>query len=703
MSSAKRSTKRIQINFRIRINIPPRYYVYIVGNGTELGEWQSNFAKVMSQREASHIWQLTLLLKSPAVYRYRYFVGRPLRNINQTPIACVDEVNMDFVDSYWNSVCYWETTLPSRMLHTRNLPDVYDLPLVDLEKRLNPFQDWSVGWVQDASEIRLRIRCLDSIQMALQTKEEERLRVKCSPIDFQEMILPTVSPTKLGCKPEESDLYQRVISATKLSISVLANSPCGPGGFTLPDCANKTPIFATDAMVTKLSINPAPQPEPETARCQLQVDGYFSFNIFTMFPGALGFRMEFYVSEPVEDKMVGYSYILPVSTPKAVKQFPVFSPTTQQIGHVIVDWMLISPTPDLDHNMEVSYQNYWKTERRKSGQDTTEYGFGRSFLHKKIIRVKENTLASLYTAGEEKANFLHLAIQLTKDKVPVLFHAFKVMLAYHRRSHETEFYMAPVKDLEHTFLRALKISYHPKTRKFMEQGTDRDPLDLEPFPTLENCLEKIGQDIGFLIEVKHPQVTTSNQIELDDYFDHNTALDVILNTVFNLAAKRRIIFTSTDPDTCVMLQRKQNRYPVLFRLKLNKSGHPYYQDLRAGCVDTALQFAVAERFLGVYLSTYQVLKDLQVIDQAQKMGLVVFVYADGNFNIDLTNPLARHKVDGLCTKMLGFTEVKDKHEPVFHLSESRSNSEKVTKVILEGGFQPSAMKTADRLCYMMKP
>lgn len=40
--------------------------------------------------------------------------------------------------------------------------------------------------------------------------------------------------------------------------------------------------------------------------------------------------------------------------------------------------------------------------------------------------------------------------------------------------------------------------------------------------------------------------------ECENYFEHNTYIDVILSDVLTYAGDRRIVFSSFDPDVCAM-------------------------------------------------------------------------------------------------------------------------------------------------------
>lgn len=86
------------------------------------------------------------------------------------------------------------------------------------------------------------------------------------------------------------------------------------------------------------------------------------------------------------------------------------------------------------------------------------------------------------------------------------------------------------------------------------------------FLALAEALEVIDPNIGFNIEVKCAQQLEDGTLE-DNHssiIDKNLYVDCILNVVLAKAGKRKIVFSSFDTDTCLMLRNKQNLYPTMF-------------------------------------------------------------------------------------------------------------------------------------------
>ena len=99
----------------------------------------------------------------------------------------------------------------------------------------------------------------------------------------------------------------------------------------------------------------------------------------------------------------------------------------------------------------------------------------------------------------------------------------------------------------------------------------------DSYPTLEECFRDIPIHTGFNIEMKYPLQENIDKQALHHIPERNDYVDSILNVVFSCAGERKIIFSSFDPDVCILLSLKQPRYPIFF---LTHSGTSLYSDPR---------------------------------------------------------------------------------------------------------------------------
>lgn len=164
------------------------------------------------------------------------------------------------------------------------------------------------------------------------------------------------------------------------------------------------------------------------------------------------------------------------------------------------------------------------------------------------------------------------------------------------------------------------------------------------FTTLEETLDKVPIDTGFIVEIKYPS---------DSFRRENTALaphtgwhkrDTVINMILQqLFARthenRRIVIISFDPDVCAMVAFKQCRFPVMLLCHAETSNwnvpDPDYEntDTRITSIASAMQFAHAAKLNGVILCAEAVIKRAaEVTALARQFDLVLATYGEQNMN-----------------------------------------------------------------------
>ncbi|XP_023931812.1 glycerophosphocholine phosphodiesterase GPCPD1-like [Lingula anatina] len=114
----------------------------------------------------------------------------------------------------------------------------------------------------------------------------------------------------------------------------------------------------------------------------------------------------------------------------------------------------------------------------------------------------------------------------------------------------------PVRELTLQQLQSLKLS-HPAEVKEVHSDHDMetvDPLEHQPFPTLQQLFETLDEHIGFNIEVKYAMQLRTGTYEEDQvhYTERNHYIDHILQCILDNAGSRRIILSCFDPNVCTM-------------------------------------------------------------------------------------------------------------------------------------------------------
>lgn len=125
----------------------------------------------------------------------------------------------------------------------------------------------------------------------------------------------------------------------------------------------------------------------------------------------------------------------------------------------------------------------------------------------------------------------------------------------------------------------------------------------------------------------------SEEHEMDQYaVELNSFVDTVLETVYDLAGNRNIIFSSFNPDICLMLSFKQPSIPVLF---LTDAGTYPVGDIRAASLQEAIRFASRWNLLGVVSAAEPLVACPRLVRVVKASGLVCVSY--GTLNNDPKN------------------------------------------------------------------
>ncbi|MCP9256999.1 Glycerophosphocholine phosphodiesterase GPCPD1 [Dirofilaria immitis] len=318
--------------------------------------------------------------------------------------------------------------------------------------------------------------------------------------------------------------------------------------------------------------------------------------------------------------------------------------------------------------MNISYAKHWK---KRQPLEVGHRGMGNSYT--KMNAGRENTIHSLNTAAKRGADYVEFDVQLSKDKIAVIFHDFHVLVTVAKRrtprleaqpaEAANDYHEIAVKDLKLKQLQLLRLEHYKANQVQTKQNYTRLSAEADeqderlPFPTLVDALRLVDSSVGFNIEIKYPMMQKNGLHECENYFERNNYIDIILNDVLNNAGDRRLVFSSFDPDCCALLAAKQHIYPVLFLCVGVTTRYEPFVDLRSSTSNAALNFAACIDILGVNFHTEDLLRDPSPIQRARKFGLISFVWGDdldNKENIDYFKKVLR--VDGLIYDRIGEIE-----------------------------------------------
>ena len=343
------------------------------------------------------------------------------------------------------------------------------------------------------------------------------------------------------------------------------------------------------------------------------------------------------------------------------------------IGSVTFNFLII--TPFKHPKMNIAEDNtYWKT--MTSPMVIGHRGLGKNQTARKSLQLGENTIQSFISAASLGAQYVEFDVQLTKDHVPVIYHDFLVSetgidapvhtltleqflhindgrTPRQSRPSSPSYSVNPavtgIKTFEQRKQRSMSVgtkTNHPTaddmsermkhTRDFKGKGfkaNSRGNFIQAPFTTLEEMFKKLPEHIGFNIEMKYPMLHESEEQEMDTYaVELNSFVDTVLTKVYDLCEKRNVIFSSFNPDICLLLSFKQPSIPVLF---LTDAGTSPVGDIRASSLQEAIRFASRWNLLGVVSAATPLCLSPRLVKVVKESGLVCVSY--GTLNNDPAN------------------------------------------------------------------
>lgn len=340
------------------------------------------------------------------------------------------------------------------------------------------------------------------------------------------------------------------------------------------------------------------------------------------------------------------------------------------IGSVNFNFLIITPFthPNLTIAEDVTY---WKS--MSSTMVIGHRGLGKNTASRNSLQLGENTIQSFIAAANLGAQYIEFDVQLTKDHVPVIYHDFLVSetgidapvhtltleqflhVNGDRRNPRPSRPSSPIS----VAARAINAS-DPRKHRSMSLGdlTKGETLDMSermkntrdfkkkgfkansrgnfiqaPFTTLEEMFVKLPEHIGFNIEMKYPMLHESEEQEMDAYaVELNSFVDEVLTKVYDLGKKRNVIFSSFNPDICLLLSFKQPSIPILF---LTDAGTSPVGDIRASSLQEAIRFASRWNLLGVVSAAEPLVIAPRLVKVVKESGLVCVSY--GTLNNDPQN------------------------------------------------------------------
>ncbi|EAW13029.1 glycerophosphocholine phosphodiesterase [Aspergillus clavatus NRRL 1] len=352
--------------------------------------------------------------------------------------------------------------------------------------------------------------------------------------------------------------------------------------------------------------------------------------------------------------------------------------TLEVIGSVTFNFLIV--TPFKHPNMSITgNQTYYKS--MSSTMVIGHRGLGKNFAGRRSLQLGENTVQSFIAAANLGASYVEFDVQLTKDHVPVIYHDFLVsetgidapvhtltleqflQLGDSRKSRQS---IPPSHNNEKT-AGNVASNLALRQRSMSVGGSEFDPSELNerikhtrdfkkkgfkgntrgnhiqaPFATLEELFKKLPRSVGFNMELKYPMLFESEEEEMDTFaVELNSFVDTVLRMAYEHGQGRNMIFSSFNPDICLLLAFKQPSIPVLF---LSDSGASPVSDIRASSLQEAIRFASRWSLLGVVSQAEPLVLCPRLVRVVKESGLVCVSY--GTLNNEPVN-VKRQVAEGI--------------------------------------------------------
>ncbi|KAI9728581.1 MAG: Glycerophosphocholine phosphodiesterase [Cirrosporium novae-zelandiae] len=347
--------------------------------------------------------------------------------------------------------------------------------------------------------------------------------------------------------------------------------------------------------------------------------------------------------------------------------------TLEVIGSVTFNFLII--TPFSHPNMTITENHtYWKsvTSTRLIGHR----GLGKNTVDKKSLQLGENTIQSFIAAA-------NLGAQYVEDHVPVIYHDFLVSetgidAPVHTLTAEQFMHVGEgrtlrpprpispfrskgpkireIQNSESQRQRSMSVGNSERdvdemsermkhTRDFKKKGfkgNSRGNFIQSSFTTLEEMFRKVKPDVGFDIELKYPMLHETEEEDMDTYaVELNSFVDTILAKVYDFGYGRPMIFSSFNPDICLLLSFKQPSIPVLL---LTDSGACPVSDIRASSLQEAIRFTSRWNLFGIVSEALPLCLAPRLVRVVKESGLVLMSYGVSNNDPRNANVSASHDV-----------------------------------------------------------
>ncbi|RAH61805.1 ankyrin repeat protein nuc-2 [Aspergillus piperis CBS 112811] len=288
---------------------------------------------------------------------------------------------------------------------------------------------------------------------------------------------------------------------------------------------------------------------PRTIMLPIQEDSrMISFHVDNL----ESFAVDFEIFPTFGSKVIAKTVALPTvfraeNSSTGTCTLPLFDPRLRSIGQLQFGFQVIKPYHG--DPLEIThFATYWKAT---SAIDPEHNG--------------------LVTGSSLSGDHVQLFVQLTKDRVPVLYPHFTI------GHHNIEIPICHLTYAQFQAMGAERGIDHSEMLQFLqtravEDLTQAHRLLASSFLSLRDVFHHLPLSVSINLSILYPSAAEERALNMTSLADVNTFADAILTEVFDHARisrdqnpdyMRSVVFTSYNPNICIALNWKQPNYPVL--------------------------------------------------------------------------------------------------------------------------------------------
>ncbi|KAL3249874.1 hypothetical protein ABHI18_011454 [Aspergillus niger] len=288
---------------------------------------------------------------------------------------------------------------------------------------------------------------------------------------------------------------------------------------------------------------------PRTIMLPIQEDSrMISFHVDNL----ESFAVDFEIFPTFGSKVIAKTVALPTvfraeNSSTGTCTLPLFDPRLRSIGQLQFGFQVIKPYHG--DPLEIThFATYWKAT---SAIDPEHNG--------------------LVTGSSLSGDHVQLFVQLTKDRVPVLYPHFTI------GHHNIEIPICHLTYAQFQAMGAERGINHSEMVNFLqtravEDLTQAHRLLASSFLSLRDVFHHLPLSVSINLSILYPSAAEERALNMTSLADVNTFADAILTEVFDHARisrdhnpdyMRSVVFTSYNANICIALNWKQPNYPVL--------------------------------------------------------------------------------------------------------------------------------------------